>query len=145
MALSQGGANYANRRYIQGQDKYTAGALDDLASQIQTVADQTGANPAGIVAAPTQPAAITVTAAGGFGTVAVSDPNAADGTQYLLEYDTTPNFLSPIEVDLGIAQSWHGYLLGLTLYFRVAAYFPTSGLSAFAYFGPVNNPTAVTF
>lgn len=145
MAFSQKGANYVNRAHIQNNDRLTSQALDDIASKVQAVSDQTNASISGKTLSPKPPTAISILGGGGFASLTITDNNPAAGTAYIIEYSTTPNFLNPVRIDNGISQSWKQYLIGLTLYFRVATTFYTSELSSFIYFGSASNPTPTTF
>lgn len=148
MALSQSGANYVNRAHVQSKDKDLARALDDIVSQTQAVATQTNASVTGKTSPPSAPTALNVSAANGHGTVAITHENPPAGTNYLIEYSTTPNFTpgSVVQIDNGISKSAQQYLKGLgPLYFRAASRFSTSGTSQFIYHGTQTNPTPVTF
>lgn len=145
MALSQSGANYVNRAHVQSKDKDLARALDDIVSQTNAVAKQTNASVTGKADPPSVPTALNVTASNGHGLVSITHENAPSGTNYLIEYSTTPNFLSPVQIDNGISKTWPQYLKGQTLYFRAASRFSTSETSQFIYHGTQTNPTPVTF
>lgn len=143
MAFSEKGAGYRGRDHIR--DQHLKAALDDIASQVQSVAANTNSTKTGIRLAPAQPTALAISAAGGFCTAAITSPKVAANAAYILEYSTTPNFQSPQRVDNGISLSFERYLAGQTLYFRVASTLYTSALSPWVYFGPANNPTPTTF
>ena len=143
MALSQKGAGYANQAWVR-QHRYELGqAMDDIASQVQAIAKQTNAPTSGSQATPPVPSALMVTAAAGFATAMVTNNQAPAGVNYTLQYSTSPSFSSPISVDLGTALTFHAYLHGLTLYFRVAARYATSALSGWTYFGTAAAPTSL--
>ena len=148
MALSQSGANYVNRAHVQSKDKDLARALDDIVSQTNAVAKQTNASVTGKTSAPSPPTALSVSAANGHGTIAITHVNPPAGTNYLIEYSTTPNFASGsvVQIDNGVSQSYQQYLKGLgPLYFRAASRFSTSETSQYVYHGTQTNPTPVTF
>jgi hypothetical protein len=152
MALSQKGANYKGREGISNPPsslrefaRHVLNAVDDLASQIQATRSQANLGQAGPPAAPHPLTAIAVANAGGFAQVQLTHNSAPSGTQYTIEYSTTPNFQNPIRVQNGDSLSFERYLHGKTLYFRAAPKFAASALSTWTYFGSVNNPTAVTF
>lgn len=145
MAFSQTGANYKNQSELQRKDRILGEALDDLASQVQSVRKQGNFGQSGAVAAPHPLSSISVSAAAGFATVALTHANAPAGTSYVIEYSTTPNFKSPVRVDNGISLSYHQYLKGQTLYFRAAPMVSASALAQWSYFGSQASPTAVAF
>lgn len=145
MALSQSGANYVNRAHVQSKDQLLARALDDIVSRVQAVATQTNASVTGKTAAPSAPTALTVSAEEGFAQASIAHEGAPAGTNYLLEYSKTPNFLNPVQIDNGVSQSWSQYLKGRTLYFRAASRFSTSEASEYVYYGTQSSPTPVTF
>lgn len=145
MALTQTGAGYQNQSELQRRDRMLGQALDDLASQIQAVGNQAKAPTKGSQAAPDAPTALSVSSAGGYASATIAHSGADASVNYTLQYSTSPTFANPIPVDLGTIPSFHGYLAGLTLYFRVAARYATSGLSTWVYFGSSASPTAISF
>lgn len=146
MALSQPGADYKNRAHVHNRDPLLGRALDDVMSKVQAVAIQTNASVTGKAAAPSAPTALSVSNSNGHATLSISHVAAPVGTNYLIEYSTTPNFQKPVQIDNGISKSYQQYLKGLgPLYFRAAARFSTSDLSKHVYFGTQTNPTPVTF
>lgn len=148
MALSQTGANYANQSELQRRDHVLGAALDDLASQIESVRQQTNTGQSGVPAAPHPVTTIAVKAAGGFASISLTHNNAPAGSQYLIEMSTTSNFQTGTtsQIDNGISLTHPPlYLKGQTLYFRAAAKFAASAASAWTYFGGQAAPTAVTF
>jgi hypothetical protein len=147
MALSQPGADYKNRAHVHNKDPLLGRALDDVMDKVQAVANQTNASVTGKASAPSAPTALSVTNNNGHATLGITHENAPAGTNYLIEYSTTKNFVpgSFVQVDNGISKSYGQYLKGQTLYFRTAARFSTSEPSSFVYFGTQNSPTPVTF
>jgi|SRR5579859_5471944 len=145
MALSQTGANYKNQSELQRRDRMLGEALDDIASQAQAVRDQGNFGQSGPPPAPHPITAISVTGANGFATLQLTHNGAPAGTNYVIEYSTTPNFQRPIRIDNGISLNFHQFLQGQTLYFRAAPKFPTSTLAPWIYFGGEATPTATTF
>jgi hypothetical protein len=145
MALSQPGADYKNRAHVHNQDPLLGRALDDVMDKVQAIAIQTNASVTGKASAPSAPTALSVSASAGHGLVTITHENAPAGTNYLIEYSTTPNFKSPVQIDNGISKSYAQYLKGQTLYFRAASRFSTSDPSNYVYFGTQNSPTPVTF
>jgi len=146
MALSQTGANYVNRAHVQSRDQLLARALDDIVSQTQAVATQTQASVTGKTAPPSAPTALSISAVNGHALATITHENAPAGTNYLIEYSSTPNFQNPVQIDNGISKTWPQYLKGQgTLYFRAAARFSTSAASEYIYFGTQSNPTPVSF
>jgi hypothetical protein len=145
MALSQKGASYEDRNYIR--DQHVLRALDDLASQVQSVASNTNASKVGVAAAPAAPVAIAVVNSGGFARITISPArNAVQGTAYILEYSPNANFSgTPQRIDNGISLTAERYLHGQTLYFRVASTLYTSPLSPWVYFGGSAAPTPTAF
>lgn len=145
MAVSQKGAVYANQAHVAAKDRLLGIALDDIASKLQAVSKLTNASTTGTQSAPPPPTAIAVTIpVAGFARVDITHNDAPAGTSYLIEYSTTPNFLTPVRVDNGVAKSWSQYLHGQALYFRAAATFYTSPQSAWVYFGSLASPSLVT-
>ena len=147
MPLSQTGANYQNQAELQHRDRMLGAALDDIASQMQAVRAQGGFGQSGAPAPPHPVTAISVSSAGGFATVNLIHNGAPPGSQYVIEYSTTPNFQNPnpVRVDNGISLSFHQYLKGQTVYFRTAARLSASALSGWTYYGSSTTPTPVTF
>ena len=145
MALSQTGANYKNRAHVHSKDSLLGRALDDIVDKVQAVAIQTNASVTGKTVAPSAPTALKVSAANGHGLVSITHENAPAGTNYLIEYASTPNFQNPVQIDNGVSRTWPQYLKGQTLYFRAASRFSTSAPSSYVYYGTQTNPTAVTF
>jgi hypothetical protein len=145
MPISQTGGNYKNQSELQRRDRILGSALDDLASQVQAIRAQGNFGQAGSPVPPHPIDVIAVSAANGFATVKLTHNSAPSGTNYVVEYSTTPNFQNPIRIDNGISLTLQQYLKGQTLYWRGAPKFPTSGLAAWVYFGGQANPTAVTF
>lgn len=145
MSLSQKGANYQNQAELQRRDRILGAALDDIVSQVQAVRSQGGFGQSGAPAPPHPVTAIAVSAAGGFATVNLVHNGAPPGSQYVIEYSTSPNFQNPVRVDNGISLSFHQYLKGQTVYFRTAARLSASALSGWSYFGSSTTPTPITF
>lgn len=144
MALSQRGADYKNQAELDRRDRILGEALADLASQIQAVRSQGNFGQSGPPTAPHGLSAIRVVPLNGFANVTLVHNSAPDGTRYVIEYSTLPNFpaSATVQIDNGISLTHERYLAGKTLYFRAAPMFPASGLGAFLVFG---SPTAVTF
>lgn len=146
MALSQPGANYKNRAHVHNKDPLLGRAIDDVMDKVQAVAIQTNASVTGKASAPSAPTAISVVNSNGHATLEITHHGAPAGTNYLIEYSTTPNFLKPVQIDNGISKSFQQYLKGLgPIYFRASSRFSTSESSKHVYFGTENNPTAVPF
>lgn len=152
MAVSQRGANYQGRDSIVNPPsslreiaKHILRAFDDLASQVQSVRTQGNFGQAGTPVAPHPVTAIAVVNAAGFAQVTLVHNSAPAGTQYVLEYSTTPNFQNPIRVDLGESLNFERYLHGKTLYVRAAPKFSASALAEWTYFGGPVTPTSVAF
>lgn len=145
MALSQTGANYKNQSELQRRDRMLGEALDDISSQVQAVRAQGNYGQAGKPAAPHPLTSIAVVNASGFAQVNLVHAKAPAGTQYTIQYSTTPNFQSTVTIDNGTSLSLEQYLHGKTVYFRAAPRFPASGLASWIYFGGQANPTSTTF
>jgi hypothetical protein len=143
VAISQKGARYDDRAHIR--DQHVLNALDDLASQLQAIRTQGVYGEKGAPSAPSTPQSISVAALKGFGTVAITHNNAPAGTQYTLQYSSSPSFASVVEVDNGSSLSWQQYLKGHTFFFRARARFSASDPSPWVYYGTQANPTPVTF
>ncbi len=102
----------------------------------------------GALAPPSSPTALQVTAASGLFTATVAHHSAPAGTRYVLQYASTPNFLSPISEELGstsgIATTWQKSLpSGTGLYFRIASKFPASNLGPWVYVGNTAGPQLI--
>lgn len=138
MSLSQPGASYRFREHIK--DQYVKGAFDDVASQIQAITNQGNFGKQGVATPPTPPAVLNVSLQNGVYTAIISHPSAPPGTRWMLEYSTTPNFVTKVPVDLGEATQWQAYLPFPALYFRVSARTLTSAPSAHTYFGTSSQP-----
>jgi hypothetical protein len=133
---------YRNRAYVHQFDPRLAEALDDIAQQLRTAANQTKANPQGKPIAPNAPAQLSVSASDGFYTAKIADKE--DGKFYVLEHASTSSFQDATTVDLGVAKNWSAQLGSGAKYFRVRATHYTGDYSGYVYHGPSNNPSAVT-
>lgn len=131
MPLTQTGATYKNQATIRNQNRLLAEALDDIASQVQAVRSQGNFGVNGTAAAPSAPTALQVTAQAGLITWSIVHPHAPAGTQWVLEYSTSPTFANPVQVGL-LKPMYQAYLPNQTLYSRAAAKFAASGQSAWA-------------
>jgi hypothetical protein len=144
MALAQKGAGYQDRNYIK--DQHILRALDDIASQVTSVANNTNSTKTGIRTAPAAPTGISVVNSGGFARVTITPTDPIAGTAYVIEYSPNANFSgTPQRVDNGIVLTFERYLHGQTLYFRVASTLYTSPLSPWIYFGGAATPTPTNF
>lgn len=141
MPLTQQGAIYERRAHIK--DQHALAAFDDLASQIAAVRNQGNFGKDGVIEPPHAPTLLLVTVQAGIYTATITHSEAPAGTNWRLEYSRTPDFKSPIKIDLGDSPNWENYLPNQKLYFRVAAKFLASQPSPFVYFGSSANPTAV--
>lgn len=149
MALSQRGATYKNQSELQRRDRILGEALDDLASQVQAARSQGNFGLAGAPASPSPPAALQVVPATGLLTATIVHKNAPPGTQYVLQYSTTTNFLNPISEVLthtpNITTTWQKSLpIGGHYYLRVAPKFPASPLGPWVYYGTSASPTVAS-
>lgn len=143
MTISQTGGQYKNQAELARRDRFLGEALDDLASQTQTIRNQANLGVMGSPAPPSTPAKLSVSVSNGIIQAVITHPNAPTGTNYRIEYSTTPNFLNPIAVDLGEVPVFHASLPAQKLYFRAAAKFSASELTPFIYFGSQTSPTLV--
>jgi len=144
MALSQKGAGYLDRNYIK--DQHVLRALDDIASQVQSVASNTNSTKTGSRGAPPAPTSISVSNSGGFARITITPAKGAlEGTAYVIEYSTSSSFANAQRIDNGISPTCERYLHGQTLYFRVASTLYTSPLSPWVYFGGSAKPTPTVF
>lgn len=143
MTLRQTGAGYQNQSTLQRRDRDLGGALDDLASQIQTLRSQGNFGSNGNPLPPSTPVNLHVIASNGFVTATITHPNPPPGTVYRVQYATDANFTKPISVDLGEIPQFHSNMPGQALYYRAAAKFPASPLTPWVYFGASNSPTVV--
>lgn len=147
MALTQKGATYKNQSELQRRDRILGEALDDLASQVAAARSQGNFGLQGAPGPPSPPTALQVSAQAGLFSATIVHNNAPAGTQYVLQYSASKNFLNPISELLthtpNITTSWQKSLPGTQLYLRVAAKFPASELSAWTYVGSSASPTLV--
>jgi hypothetical protein len=140
MPLSQKGAGYQNRDYVREKDMFLADALDDIASQVQAVVTQGNFAKGGVPSPPSAPTALSVQFKAGTFTATISHANAPVGTEWHLQYSTSPQFTSPIDVGL-LHPVFQAYLPNQLLFWRVAAKFPSSANSPWVYFGSSALPT----
>ena len=139
MPLSQKGAGYDYRDKIK--DQFVKGSLDHLASQIQAVATQGNFSQHGKPKAPSPPTSLQVGANNGLFAVTIVHPNAPPGTRWHIQYSTTPNFTSPVTIDIGESNNFELYRPNSTIYFRAAAKYLASDRSPWTYFGSAASPT----
>jgi hypothetical protein len=134
-------ATYKHRTYINNLDSKLQEALDDIVQQLQNVATQVKANPAGSAPTPTAPTQLAVKATSGQFSASIADHET--GKSYILEHSTDPQFKTFETVDLGVAKNWRAYL-GTTLrYFRVRATHYTGSDSQAVYHGSEQKPSGV--
>jgi hypothetical protein len=148
MALTQKGATYKNQSELQRRDRILGEGLDDLASQIAAIRLQGNYGKNGSILPPSSPAALQVTAASGLFTATVIHNSPPAGTQYVLQYSSSPNFTNPISELLtsvpGVPTTWQkSFAAGTQLYFKIASKFAASNLGPWLYVGNSANPTAV--
>jgi len=121
--------------------------LGETLRQIQDAINQhgqvAGIDPTGVYPTPAAPASLSVTGANGFFDAVITDPNPVRGTEYWLEWSTSPSFLNPRQIHLVASRNWYGQLGNMTLYWRCFSQFQGSNPSGFTYFGTSANPTAV--
>jgi hypothetical protein len=120
---------------IEGQDPYVAETFRAILTAVNGHAKISGVDPVGRFPAPAAPSQIAVAAANGFFDVVVTDANPLRGVEYWLEWDQSPNFPAPRQIHLVGARNWYGQLGNLTLYWRAAAQFFGSNLSAWTVYG----------
>jgi hypothetical protein len=136
--------NPRNLQAIRLRDPELGDLLDDMLGYDQNIANQVNASPTGTIQPPPNVSAVTVTAANGVFSAAITDSNpVVRGINYFLEYSETPSFNAPKVVDLGASRNWEGALGNRTLYFRGYSQYPTSARSAPVYHGSQTSPTAV--
>lgn len=136
--------DYRNRSMILAISPEVGEALDDLASHIESTMKQTNASTAGQAPAPGNIQSVTVTASQGIFDAAIVDNSAISrGINYFLEYSLSPQFSSPVVVDLGASRNWRGYLGNQTLYWRGYSAYPTSPRSTPIVFSAHGQPVAV--
>jgi hypothetical protein len=146
MALTQPGATYKNQTHLARENRLLGEALDDIASQAAAARIQGNYGLTGPPAPPSSPSALQITAAPGLVTASVAHNDAPAGTQYVLQYSTTPNFQNPISEVLthtpGITTTWQKSLpVGTRVYLRIGAKFPASTLGSWVYYGTSAAPT----
>lgn len=139
------GGNYPNRPVIKQFNAKLAEALDSIQSQINSMAQQTTASAQGSTDAPPQISQVTVSAANGIFSIAITDNNPVfRGINYFVHYSESVSFANPHVLDLGSSRNWRGMLGSLTLYFRATSSYPTSESSPFTYCGTASAPTPVS-
>jgi hypothetical protein len=147
MPLTQPGATYKNQSELRRRDRILGDALDDLASQTAAARLQGNYGLSGPPNPPSGPAALQVSHQAGIFTATVVHANAPAGTQYVLQYATTPNFQNPITEVLnstpGIPTTWQKSLPGQKLYFKIAPKFPASALGPWVYAGTSASPSLI--
>lgn len=141
--LTQKGATYSNRAHILNQSRLLAQALDDIASQVEAVRSQGNFGVNGSASPPSAPSALQASVKSGLFTVTIVHPNAPAGTQWRLQYSSSPQFTNPIDVGL-LHPVFQASLPQQVLYFRAAAKFPASEQSAWTYFGSSAKPVSVS-
>lgn len=118
-------------------------ALSDLASQINTHAMQTNANPQGATIAPPRIAGVVATAQNGHFSIQITDNGKIyRGIQYYVEHADNPSFTNPQVIHLGDARNHYIFLGSVTRYFRAYSSYASSAPSAPAYHGGAT-PVAV--
>jgi hypothetical protein len=145
MPLSQKGASYKNQAYIRQLDPKLAEALDDIASQTQTIMTQGNFGKTGTPPAPSAPTAVSAKALNGVFTATINHPNAPAGTTWVFQYSTSSQFTDDSTITTTLAHPvWQASLPQQKLYFRAAAKTGSSPQSAWTYFGSGANPVAVS-
>lgn len=149
MTLSQKGAQYDYREHIK--DPWLRAIHDQHASKIQAILTQGNYGEKGPPEPPSAPSQLNVIAGSGVLTASIVHKNAPAGTQYVLQYSTSPNFepstvisetLNSISAE--IPTNWQKSLTGFKGYLRIATRFPSSGLGPWVYHGSSANPTQVS-
>lgn len=128
--------NIANIDIIRGRDPHLAEALESIAQQVASVADQTTATLHGSTPAPSSPSSLSVSAAGGIFRGVITDNSPAKrGIQYFVEYSDNPSFVKPYVMALGPSRNFDKAFGNQTLYFRAYSSYPTSPRSDVVYHG----------
>lgn len=149
MALTQKNAHYPYRDHIK--DEYLRDINDVHANRIAAILEQGNYGADGPPAPPSAPSQLNIVAGSGVLTATVVHKNTPPGTQYVLQYSTSPNFepgtvisetLSSISAE--IPTTWQKSLTGFKGYLRIAPRFPSSALGAWVYHGSSANPTQVS-
>lgn len=136
---------YKNRAQIASRDPRLAEALDDILARLNTVAEQTNANPTGAPPVPPQIGSLNVTAAGGVVHAQITDGAPVQrGVVYHFESSTTPNFAQPTLLQSGPSRDFRAALGSQTLYFRAYSQYPTGGPSAPVWHGTNGAPAPVS-
>lgn len=137
--------NIANIEIIRQRDPHLAEALESIALQTASVAEQTTATLHGSTPAPPAPSSLNVTAAGGIFDMSITDHSTVQrGINYFVEYSDSPSFVKPRQIDLGQARNERRSLGNQTLYFRAYSAYPTSPRSEVVYHGgSASAPAAV--
>jgi hypothetical protein len=135
---------YRNRPHIAQQSPQLAEALDDLLRRINTMAQQTNANPTGEPPQPPQVGALNVAAAGGIVHAQITDNSPVTrGIIYHFEASTTPNFSQPTLLQSGPSRDYRGALGAQPIYMRAYSQYPSGKPSAPVFHGTPNSPTKV--
>ncbi len=129
-------------KHVESNDPQLYSALKTVVEAVNNLGRGTGVDPAGSIAQPIAPAAISVKGADGIFDIAITDNSPlVRGISYFAESDTSPAFTQPHVYALGPSRNARLSLGNLTLYWRVYSQYPGSDPSAATSFG--SPPTAV--
>ncbi len=131
-----------NIAQVRLENPYTYEALVRIVTAINQLGQRTGADPAGLTAAPQSIGSFSVMAANGLFDLAIVDNSPVNrGIYYFAEFDTSPAFPRPRVVPMGPSRNATIFLGNQTLYWRAYSQYPGSPISAKVNFG--NPPAAV--
>src|SRR5882757_4164843 len=120
---------------IEGKDAFMGLTIRALMNAVNYFGTVHGTDPTGKYPAPDAPTRLDVSASNGFFDAVITVAAPIRGEEYWLEWDTTPGFLAPRQIHLVASRNWYGSLGNLTLYWRAAAQFVGSDLSAWTVYG----------
>jgi hypothetical protein len=130
-------------KHVESADPQLYSALKTVVEAVNNLGRGTGVDPAGAIAAPSAPAAISVKGGDGIFDIAITDNSPlVRGINYFVESDSSAAFTQPHVYALGPSRNTRLALGNLTLYWRAYSQYPGSDPSGATTFG--SPPTAVT-
>ncbi len=130
-------------KHVESGDPQLYSALKSVVDAVNNLGRGTGVDPAGAIAPPSAPSAISVKGGDGIFDIAITD-NAPlyRGISYFVESDTSAAFTQPHVYALGPSRNTRLALGNLSLYWRAYSQYPGSDPSTPTNFG--TPPNAVT-
>ncbi len=131
---------FPNKGYIRSDDDKYYSALVALEGAINNVADQSSADPTGIIAPkPTPVSGISVVEKDGIHDIQIQDNSEAyNGIQYSAFYSRTPDMQNAHRIDLGESQNHRANLGSGKYYWAAASKYSASEMSDMVYHGGSN-------